>query len=128
MNKEEEEKIRKLCNQYRDCFYDEDKGLTSTNAVTHKIKLKEDRQIYVKNYRYPYHLKEAIQEQVRKLLEEGIIRHSNSPNSSPAWVVPKKVDASGKKKWRLVIDYRKLNDLTIDDKYPLPRMDDILKI
>jgi len=35
MNKEEEEKIRKLCNQYRDCFYDEDKGLTSTNAVTH---------------------------------------------------------------------------------------------
>ena len=41
-------------------------------------------------------------------------------------VVPKKIDASGKEKWRIVVDYRKLNDITIADKYPIPNMDDIL--
>lgn len=36
------------------------------------------------------------------------------------------MDASGKKKWRLVVDYRKLNEKTIDDKYPLPNIEEIL--
>lgn len=37
-----------------------------------------------------------------------------------------KIDASGKKKLRLVIDYQKLNEKTIEDKYPLPRVEEIL--
>jgi hypothetical protein len=32
----------------------------------------------------------------------------------------KKMDASGKTKWRIVVDYRKINEKTIDDRYPLP--------
>ncbi|CAF4878033.1 unnamed protein product [Pieris macdunnoughi] len=60
------------------------------------------------------------------MLNENIIRPSTSPWSSPIWVVPKKVDASGKQKWRVVIDYRKLNDITIGDSYPLPNITDIL--
>lgn len=51
------------------------------------------------------------------MLEQKIIKHSTSPWSAPFWVVPKKVDASGKQKWRIVIDYRKLNDVTIGDAY-----------
>jgi hypothetical protein len=60
------------------------------------------------------------------MLEQGIIRSSNSPWSSPIWVVPKKKDASGKQKWRLVVDYRKLNDKTIEDRYPLPNITEVL--
>lgn len=60
------------------------------------------------------------------MLEQNIVRESNSPYSSPIWVVPKKLDVSGKKKWRIVIDYRKLNEVTREDKHPLPNMDDIL--
>lgn len=60
------------------------------------------------------------------MLEQGIIRPSNSPWSSPVWVVPKKMDASGNKKWRVVIDYRKLNEKTIDDRYPIPNINEIL--
>lgn len=37
------------------------------------------------------------------------------------------MDASGKKKWRLAIDYRKLNEKTVEDKYPLPRIEEILE-
>lgn len=38
----------------------------------------------------------------------------------------KKPDASGKPKWRLVIDFRQLNAKTIEDKYPLPNIEEIL--
>jgi len=42
------------------------------------------------------------------------------------WVVPKKRDASGKQKWRIVVDYRQLNEKTHSDAYPLPNIEEIL--
>jgi len=60
------------------------------------------------------------------MLNQGLIRESNSPYNSPTWVVPKKTDASGKIKYRVVIDYKKLNEITIPDRYPIPNMDEIL--
>lgn len=59
------------------------------------------------------------------MLKENIISPSSSPYNSPLWVVPKKIDNSGQQKWRIVIDYRKLNEQTVDDKFPLPNMEDI---
>lgn len=61
------------------------------------------------------------------MLDQGVIQPSDSPWWSPIWVVPKKLDASGKQKWRVVLDYRKFNDKTIDDKYPLPNITDTLE-
>lgn len=58
--------------------------------------------------------------------DQGIIRKSRSKYSSPIIVVPKKMDQSGKKKFRIVVDYRKLNQITIDDKYPMPNIEGIL--
>ncbi|CAK1587698.1 unnamed protein product [Parnassius mnemosyne] len=60
------------------------------------------------------------------MLKQNIIKSSISPWSAPVWVVPKKMDASGKKKWRIVIDYRRLNDVTINEVYPIPLISDIL--
>lgn len=119
-NKEEKDAIRKLCFEYRDIFYCEDIPLSFTNEITHKINLKNDSPIHVKSYRFPEVHKQEVRTQILKMLEHGIIQSSNSPWSSPIWIVPKKMDASGKKKWR------KLNERTIDDKYPLPNITDIL--
>lgn len=47
-------------------------------------------------------------------------------SSSPIWIVPKKVDASRKQKMQVVIDYWKLNELAIDDKYPFEIISDLL--
>ncbi|KAK9696589.1 hypothetical protein QE152_g31481 [Popillia japonica] len=76
--------------------------------------------------KYPHIHKEEVRKQISSMLEQNIIRQSTSPWSSPVWIVPKKLDASGKQKWRMVIDYRKLNEHTIDDKYPLPNITDVL--
>nr|XP_018911345.1 PREDICTED: transcription initiation factor TFIID subunit 1-like [Bemisia tabaci] len=79
------------------------------------------------NRAQPHTLHKAeIQKQIQSMLDQGIIRPSYSPWSSPLWVVPKKLDASGKPKWRVVIDYRKLNAKTVGDKYPLPNIGDLL--
>lgn len=126
MNYEEKQAIRKICYDYRDIFYVDGTPLTFTNEIKHSIRLKDETPIYTKSYRYPQVYKEEIKKQVSKLLEQDIIRPSCSPWSSPVWIVPKKMDASGKRKWRMVIDYRKLNEQTIDDKYPLPNITDVL--
>ncbi|CAF4889349.1 unnamed protein product [Pieris macdunnoughi] len=59
------------------------------------------------------------------MLKDKIFQESHSPWSAPVHLVPKKLDASGGKKWRMVIDYRRLNDITTDDKYPLPNINDL---
>jgi len=42
------------------------------------------------------------------------------------WIVPKKPDSKGNKRWRMVLDFRDLNDKTIGDAYPLPNITEIL--
>lgn len=100
--------------------------MTATSAIRHKIITTDDQPVYTKSYRYPHAFKNYVEEQIRELLDNGIIRHSTSPYSSPIWVVPKKIDASGKRKIRVVIDYRKINDKTISDKFPIPQIEEIL--
>ena len=69
----------------------------------------------------PVTLKETVDKEVTKMLENRIIRPSASPWSSPV-VMVKKRDGT----WRFCIDYRKLNAVTHQDAYPLPRIDETL--
>ncbi|GKA21544.1 putative reverse transcriptase domain-containing protein [Tanacetum coccineum] len=61
-----------------------------------------------------------LSDQLKELLEKGFIRPSSSPWGAPVLFVKKK-DGS----FRMCIDYRELNKLTVKNRYPLPRIDDL---
>lgn len=126
LNDEERANLMALCTKYADVFYLEGENLTFTNQIKHRIRTTDEIPVHTKSYRYPFVHRQEVSDQIDKMLTQGIIRPSESAWSSPIWVVPKKADASGKQKWRLVIDFRKLNEKTIDDKYPIPNITDVL--
>lgn len=88
------------------------------------IHLADKEPIVSKPYPIPFKLYPAIQEEIAKLLQLGIIRRSNSEYSSPAFPIKKK---NGK--IRLVVDYRKLNRKTIKESFPFPNiLEEIMNI
>ena len=77
---------------------------------------------YRRPRRYSNERRKEIRKQVRKMLKEGIINISHSPIASTV-VLARKPDQT----WRFCVDYRVINDCTIPDAEPLPRMDDIIE-
>lgn len=126
LNHEEKDALYGLCATFSDIFHLPKDRLTHTEAIQHEIATTSSDPINTKSYRFPDVHKQEVQTQINKMLDEGIIKPSISPWSSPIWVVPKKSDASGQSKWRVVIDYRRLNDITIGDSYPIPNISEIL--
>jgi hypothetical protein len=85
--------------------------LSSTNAVKPTITLEPGvAPINTRPYRLPESQKEEVDRQVKQLLEDGIIVKSDSPWNSPLLVVPRKKGPDGEQKWRMVVDFRKLNE------------------
>lgn len=64
--------------------------LPFTTTIQATIRTKDEEPVYTKQYPYPYSEKEFVDNEIRKLLENGIIEPSYSPYNSPIWVVPKK--------------------------------------
>ncbi|CAG9093322.1 unnamed protein product [Plutella xylostella] len=126
LNEQEKKALLNCCSEFTDIFYLEGEPLSYTSAIKHSINTGDSPPIHVKSYRFPECHKEEVGKQIQKMLDQNIIIPSNSPWSAPVWVVPKKLDASGKRKWRVVIDYRKFNDVTVSEVYPLPLINDIL--
>ena len=130
--KEEEDRLSYLNDQQReeidailDIFaqvFQEKKGLPPIRAKSHCINLFQGQgPVNVRPYRYAHYQKDAIERQVKDLLDNGVIRHSNSAFSSPVILVRKK-DQS----WRMCVDYRALNKATIPDKFPIPVIEELL--
>jgi hypothetical protein len=61
-----------------------------------------------------------LKEHIKELLEKGFICPSSSPWGAPVFFVPKKDDAQ-----RLCVDYHALNEVTVKNKYLLPKIDDM---
>lgn len=126
LNKEEQLSIETICAKYSDVFFLPGDKLGTTKLYEHTITLKPNMApVYVKPYRMPHSQKGELKKQVDNLLEQNIIEPCSSEWSSPVVLVPKKSN-TGEKKWRLVIDYRKLNNCIQNDKFPLPNITDIL--
>jgi hypothetical protein len=102
--------------------FSEPKELPPHREYDHTIPLLPDvAPVNSRPYRYsPLH-KDEIEKQVKQLLQTGLITTSTSPFASPILVVQKK-DAP----WRFCVDYRRLNSITVKNKFPMPLIDEIL--
>ncbi|XP_075091948.1 uncharacterized protein LOC142172079 [Nicotiana tabacum] len=72
-------------------------------------------------YRYSHEQKDVIEKMIQEILEAKTVKHSTSPFTSPVILVKKK-DST----WILCVDYRRLNDITIKNTYPIPVVEDLL--
>ncbi|KAL4123094.1 hypothetical protein QTP88_015324 [Uroleucon formosanum] len=86
-----------------------------------KIVLKHEQPISFRPRRLSYSEQGSLRNIINELLSENIIRPSNSPYSSPIVLVKKK-----NKSFRLCVDYRELNKITVKDNFPAPLIDDQL--
>ena len=90
--------------------------------VEHTIKTVPDcKPVKLRPYRIPLAKREFAENKIEAMAEKGLIEPSYSAWSAPAVLAPKR-DGS----LRFCIDYRRLNELTIPDSHPLPRIDDTL--
>ena len=121
------QKIMKTLHDSSSVFYEPNLKLSCATNVECAINTTDDIPVHQRVCPYPAAYTEEVNIQIKKHLEDGIIKPSRSAWTSPVWIVPKKDDASGKKKFRMVIDYRKLNDKTVSERYPMPEIAYVLE-
>ena len=115
------DRVKGLVHEYKDVFQTLPSGLPPMRTIGHTINTADHPPISRPAYRLSPKEKEEVERQVKNLLSRGLIRPSNSPYGSPVLFVQKK-DGS----LRMCIDYRAVNKVTTKDKYPLPRIDDLV--
>lgn len=96
-------------------------GIGSSLTTRHHIPLKSNEPVVEPLRRTSLKQVQEIDRQVEVMLKQGVIERTKSEYASPV-VLARKKDGS----WRFCVDYRKLNEITEKDRYPLPRIDDIL--
>jgi len=99
---------------------DKEPGLTT--SVTLDIDTGDARPVYQRLYSTPVSLKESVDKNISWLMEKGYIVPSSSPWASPM-VTVRKADGSA----RLCVDFRKINSLTRQMPFYMPRVDEVLK-
>lgn len=119
--------LGKIIYDFNHIFYIEGDLVSYTNTVEHKIELiPGSMPINIKQYRVAEAMQIEMETQVQKMLTEGIIQRSCSPYNAPLVLVKKKTEDPSKLKWRLCVDYRKLNEITVNVASPVPRISEIL--
>nr|ABA97807.1 retrotransposon protein, putative, Ty3-gypsy subclass [Oryza sativa Japonica Group] len=110
-----------IVREYPDVFPDDLPGMPPKRDIEFRIDLVPGTTpIHKRPYRMAANELAEVKRQVDDLLQKGYIRPSSSPWGAPVIFVEKKDHTQ-----RMCVDYRALNDVTIKNKYPLPRIDDL---
>ncbi|XP_026378573.1 uncharacterized protein LOC113273013 [Papaver somniferum] len=110
-----------ILDEYKDIFK-EPNQLPPKRSLDHSIPLQPNAApVNQRAYKCPYIQKEVVEKLVQDMLTTGIMQPSHSPFASPILLVKKKDNS-----WRFCVDYRKLNHITIKDKFPIPIIYELL--
>lgn len=113
--------VQQLVTENLDIFSKDSAMFGRTDLVKHKIELTDEHPIKQPHRRLPLVKMREMDSMVEEMLSKNVIEPSDSPWASPVVLVQKK-DGSR----RFCVDYRRLNEITIKDSFPLPRIDDTL--
>lgn len=117
---EQASRFKNLLVRYQDVFSKGPTDYGRTSLAKHTIETGSSKPIKLPARRVPLAKHEEVAELIHDMRNRDVIEPSNSPWAAPIVLVRKK-DGSA----RFCVDYRRLNDVTKKDSYPLPRMDDI---
>ena len=115
LSESQKTELRNLVTEFKDVITDIP---GSTDLIEHEIRLNSNEPVRSKPYTAPYALNQCIKDEIKSMLQMGIIEPSSSPYASPV-VIVKKADGSN----RFCIDYRKLNRITVFDAEPIGNPD-----
>ena len=113
--------VKKMLDENSDVFAFKDSDLGCTSVLEHEIPLIDEAPVRQRYRRLPPSQYAEVKAHIKQLLEQGVIRESCSPYSSPLVIVRKKDGTL-----RMCVDYRLLNWKTRKDAYPLPRIEESL--
>ena len=114
--------VAALLIEYQDVFSTGDGDIGKTGVVKHRINTGNAPPIKQKPRRLAPAMQAEADKQINDMLKRGIIEPSESPWASPIVLVTKK-DGSR----RFCSDYRLLNEVTVKDSYPIPRIEETLE-
>ena len=117
----ERDRLSNLIHRYDDIFATNPKIPKRNNVLEHKIITDDSLPVYQKPRHIPAAWEQEVDAQVHEMLDNEIIRPSESLWNSPIILVKKKDNST-----RFVCDFRKLNDTTKKDTYPLPHIKNVL--
>ena len=108
-----------LLQEFKDVFASDSTTLGKTDTVEFDIDTGTSPPVAQQKYRTPYFLRQEMRQIIDRNIENGLMEPCSSPWAAPTLLVRK---SNGK--WRLVCDYRRLNNVTTADSYPLPEIQD----
>ena len=121
LTSEQAVQVKTLLMKHKDVFAKNKTDLGRTDVVKHMINTGTAAPVKQIPRRLPLSKRELVREKISKILGQGIMQPSQSPWSSRVVLVQKKDGST-----RFCVDYRKLNNLTLKDSYPFPRIDESL--
>ena len=121
LNKTQRCQLETLLEEFSDVFAADEDDLGCTQSATHRIQLEDNRPVKLPYRRIPPAFLQEVKDHLQQLLQQGVIRESNSPYSSAVVLARKKSGSL-----RMCVDYRALNQKTIKDSFPLPRIEECL--